>query len=98
MKQPLWLQDYVTTKASAYAYPISSYVCYDQLASSYKAALNSYSSILDPSTFSEAVADPKWIEAMKLEIAALEENNTWSIVDLPEDKALIGCKWVSKVK
>ncbi|XP_016435782.2 uncharacterized protein LOC107761995 [Nicotiana tabacum] len=76
VKQPLWLQDYVTTKASNYVYPISSYISYDQLTSSYKTALNSYSSILEPSTFKEAAAYPKWIEAMRLEIACLEENNT----------------------
>nr|XP_009792974.1 PREDICTED: uncharacterized protein LOC104239923 [Nicotiana sylvestris] len=61
-------------------------------------ALNSYSSIVEPSSYKEAVADPKWVEVMKLEIASLEENNTWSIVDLPKGKTLIGCKWVFKVK
>ncbi|XP_075108843.1 uncharacterized protein LOC142180694 [Nicotiana tabacum] len=30
--------------------------------------------------------DPKWIAAMKNEILALEENNTWSIVALPPGK------------
>lgn len=35
---------------------------------------------------------------MQAEISALEENNTWSIVDLPQGKVPIGCKWVFKVK
>uniref|UniRef100_A0A0V0GQA1 Putative ovule protein n=1 Tax=Solanum chacoense TaxID=4108 RepID=A0A0V0GQA1_SOLCH len=35
---------------------------------------------------------------MKLEIAALEDNHTWSIVDLPAGKTPIGCKWIYKVK
>lgn len=35
---------------------------------------------------------------MKVEIAALEENNTWSIVDFPLGKVPIDCKWVYKVK
>nr|XP_009589228.1 uncharacterized protein LOC104086617 [Nicotiana tomentosiformis] len=59
VKQPLWLQDYVTTKDSNCIYHISSYISYDQLTSSYKIALSSYSSILEPSTFKETAADPK---------------------------------------
>ncbi|XP_070031655.1 uncharacterized mitochondrial protein AtMg00820-like [Nicotiana tomentosiformis] len=90
--------DFVTTKKSNCAYPLSSYVYYEHLTPSYKAALNSYSSIVEPYSYKEAATDPKWIEAIKLEIAALEENNTWSIVDLPKGKTPIGCKWVFKIK
>ncbi|CAL2239542.1 unnamed protein product [Prunus armeniaca] len=32
------------------------------------------------------------------EIHALESNSTWSLVPLPANKRLIGCKWVYKVK
>ncbi|XP_047270440.1 uncharacterized mitochondrial protein AtMg00810-like [Capsicum annuum] len=35
---------------------------------------------------------------MKLEIQALEDNNTWEIVDLPPVKNAIGSKWVYKIK
>lgn len=35
---------------------------------------------------------------MTLEIVSLEENNTWSIVDLPPNKTPIGCKWIFKIK
>lgn len=35
---------------------------------------------------------------MQQEIKALKENNTWKIVQLPEKKHSIGCKWVFKIK
>ena len=35
---------------------------------------------------------------MSKEIEALEENNTWSIKELPLGKKPINCKWVFKVK
>jgi hypothetical protein len=35
---------------------------------------------------------------MKAEIDALEDNNTWKLVDLPLGKCAIGCKWFYKVK
>lgn len=45
-------------------------------------------------TFKESVQDDKWIEAMKEEILALQDNNTWEIVTLLVNKQPIGCKWV----
>jgi hypothetical protein len=32
------------------------------------------------------------------EIKALEKNQTWDLVILPQNKSAIGCKWVYKVK
>ncbi|KAL0427329.1 UNVERIFIED_CONTAM: Retrovirus-related Pol polyprotein from transposon RE1 [Sesamum latifolium] len=52
----------------------------------------------EPTSFSEAVRDSRWREAMKVEIDALERNGTWTIADLPLDKKAIGCKWVYKIK
>lgn len=35
---------------------------------------------------------------MQLEIKALNDNSTWSVVDLPPGKKSIRCKWVYKIK
>uniref|UniRef100_A0A1S4AC36 Uncharacterized mitochondrial protein AtMg00810-like n=1 Tax=Nicotiana tabacum TaxID=4097 RepID=A0A1S4AC36_TOBAC len=61
-------------------------------------SLDAYSAIVKPNSFNETCVDPKWVEAMQAEISALEDNNTWCIVDLPRGKVPIGCKWVFKVK
>ncbi|XP_055826227.1 uncharacterized mitochondrial protein AtMg00820-like [Solanum dulcamara] len=53
---------------------------------------------LMPDARREASLDPRWVEAMQLQIASLEDNHTWSVVDLPPNKSPIGCKWIFKVK
>ncbi|GJX56836.1 uncharacterized mitochondrial protein-like protein [Tanacetum coccineum] len=42
--------------------------------------------------------DVRWIEAMKQEIQALEENKTWTLEELPKGKRAIDSKWVYKIK
>lgn len=53
---------------------------------------------MEPHTFVQAAKDEKWCKAMKLEIQALEDNNTWKVVDLPPGTHAIGSKWVYKIK
>lgn len=45
---------------------------------------------------SQARQDPKWRDAMHIEIDALETTYTWSLTHLPHEKKLIGCKWYTK--
>ena len=47
---------------------------------------NSISSIVEPTTYAEAIKDPKWREAMVAEIATLEANQTWSLTSMPAYK------------
>ena len=35
---------------------------------------------------------------MRVELEAMEANQTWSIVPLPPGKHTIGCKWMYKIK
>lgn len=45
-----------------------------------------------------AMQEEKWRSAMGSEYGALEENQTWTIEDLPPGKKEIGCQWIFKVK
>ena len=52
----------------------------------------------DPVSFEEAVKSSRWRKAMKVEIRAIEENETWELTTLPERAKKIGVKWVFKTK
>ncbi|GJW92605.1 ribonuclease H-like domain-containing protein [Tanacetum coccineum] len=52
----------------------------------------------EPKTFHEASQNPKWIEAMNLEMEALHRNNTYVLADLSSRRKAIGCKWIWKIK
>jgi hypothetical protein len=40
----------------------------------------------------------QWRSAINVELSALSDNNTWTLVNLPSNKRAIGCKWVFKLK
>lgn len=46
----------------------------------------------------EAEQHQRWRSTMLEEIATIEENKTWRLVDLPRGHHAIGLKWVFKVK
>ncbi|GKD12214.1 putative RNA-directed DNA polymerase, partial [Tanacetum coccineum] len=54
--------------------------------------------VIEAKTYLEAASDQRWIEAMNLEMEALNRNNTWILTELPSGRKLIGCKWLFKVK
>ena len=54
--------------------------------------------VTEPTFFEEAIENEDWEAAEMEEMAAIEHNHTWELVDLPEDKIPIGLKWVYKVK
>lgn len=87
------------TKVPSYSYfnILSYYVTDTKVRPYYLHALSAYSSLIKSKSLKEAFVDPKWIEAMKLEVATLEDNRTWSIIDLFADKFPSGCKWIFKI-
>ncbi|CAL5340443.1 unnamed protein product [Camellia sinensis] len=54
--------------------------------------------VSDPMTYGEAATKEEWQRAMVEELAAIEKNRTWEMMDLPEGKNAIGLKWVFKTK
>jgi hypothetical protein len=58
----------------------------------------SLTSIRIPERLEEAMINPKWLEAMKIEMEALEKSHTWQLVELPKGRKIVGCKWVFIVK
>jgi hypothetical protein len=83
---------------SGIAHPLSHFVSYDHFSPSHIAYLAAITSKDEPTSFSQAVTDPKWREAMSTEIAALEQNHTWTLETLPPGKRPIQSKWVYKIK
>lgn len=79
-------------------YPLSSFVSYERLSSSHKSFLTHLNTISIPKTLSEALKSEEWKQAMRVEMEALEKNDTWDLVELPTGKSLVGCKWVFTVK
>jgi Reverse transcriptase (RNA-dependent DNA polymerase) len=54
--------------------------------------------LLIPENVNEALKDPNWTNAMDVEMTALYKNETWTVVELPEGKKSVGCKWVFSIK
>ncbi|OIT37441.1 hypothetical protein A4A49_58470, partial [Nicotiana attenuata] len=93
-KPPLWLTDFVhqVKPSSSTPYSITDSINYSSLSPSYQTCLSSYLTIIEPTSFDQAVTDSHWVQAMRLEIQALTDNNTWELVNLPAGKSPIGCK------
>lgn len=42
--------------------------------------------------------DDKWVLALKDEIVALDENDTWVLINKPSASNVIRCRWVYQIK
>ncbi|XP_061371384.1 uncharacterized protein LOC133313973 [Gastrolobium bilobum] len=52
----------------------------------------------EPRHFREAMQNSKWVDAMRKEITALEDNRTWAVTVLPSGRRALPSKWVFKIK
>ncbi|KAM2705568.1 hypothetical protein EV1_034766 [Malus domestica] len=92
---PTKFVDYVTY---ASRYPISEVISNHSFSNSHIAFLTEVSTLVEPNTFQEANLIPHWRKTMSEELQALEENCTWSIVQLPPRKKAGKSRWVYKTK
>ena len=77
---------------------LSNFVSFGKFSPSHKTFLTQINSIPIPQTSTKALGNEKWKQAMKVEMEALQKNETWEIMELPKWKKVVGCKWVFTVK
>ncbi|KAK9050950.1 hypothetical protein SSX86_027575 [Deinandra increscens subsp. villosa] len=87
-----------TNQEPSTVHPLANFISYEKFSNCHKAYLTAIDSNDEPKHFSEAVQDERWREAMRKEIQALEENDTWRLEELPKGKHAIDSKWVYKIK
>ena len=82
-KRHAWMTDYEVTRIHQSEDPLIHFALFSDC---------------DPTTFEEAIKESKWQKAMVEEIATIERNNTWELINLPKGHKTIGVKWVYKTK
>jgi hypothetical protein len=55
-------------------------------------------SMVEPKLSYESNQHDDWLRSMNEELDQIEKNNTWEVVPRPEDKNVIGSKWLFKNK
>lgn len=51
-------------------------------------------SLIEPNLVDAALKDDSWIKGMKDELQELERHKVWTLVPCPENKRIIGTRWV----
>ncbi|KAA0061159.1 Retrovirus-related Pol polyprotein from transposon TNT 1-94 [Cucumis melo var. makuwa] len=54
--------------------------------------------VCEPENYAEAKKNQRWVAAMEKELSMIEKNKTWILVDRPQDRKVIGVKWVFRTK
>lgn len=93
---PLKFQDYVVEGKVKYA--IERVVNYSKLSSENFCFVSKLNQTTEPKNVHEAFNDPNWKAAMNIEMESLYKNKTFTIIELPVGRKLIGNKWVWKLK
>ncbi|XP_075473408.1 uncharacterized protein LOC142504424 [Primulina tabacum] len=77
---PTWTKDFScptlpSSSTTHCHYPISNHINYSTFSPSYQSFLTALSFTTEPRSYHEAIADPRWKNAMDLELAALDSNH-----------------------
>lgn len=57
-----------------------------------------FTSKIKPRVVKEALDDPDWIVAIQEELNQFKRNDVWVLTERPQDKNIIGTKWILKNK
>lgn len=79
-------------------HPISDFISYDALSSSYKHLILNILSNFELESYHQAIWFPHRQIAMREELGVMESNHTSSTISLPLRKHKIGCHWIYKIK
>nr|GEW52840.1 putative ribonuclease H-like domain-containing protein [Tanacetum cinerariifolium] len=60
--------------------------------------LESSLDVKEPTTVAHALVDLDWVEAMQAEMQQFRNQKVWVLVTLPDEKRVIGTKWILKNK
>ncbi|CAM8939972.1 unnamed protein product [Rhodiola kirilowii] len=99
-RPPQTLSDYVcnTLVHTKTEYHIHKYVDYSQSSSLLQKYALQVLTDVEPTCYTKACKDQKWMDAMHKELDALQATNTWEITDLPPRKNPVSSKWVYRIK
>ncbi|GJZ21312.1 zinc finger, CCHC-type containing protein [Tanacetum coccineum] len=89
---------HISTQKKKVKYGVDKYVNYSSVSKENYVFSTNLNKIYEPKNYNEACKDSRWIEAMNVEMEALNRNVTWYIIELPVGRKAIGCKWVFKVR
>lgn len=103
-KPPVTLKNYVVNSVNLKTvepkviYPVSNTDDVHRFSERHIAYVTAIIMTTEPKSFREAMKDKRWRDSVGKEIVALEDNETWELVELPPGKRAIGSQWVFKVK
>lgn len=108
--KPAWLKDFVISKTNASSanivvtqpkppkYPLFSQEDFVDIPNQHVAFLSNVFAATEPSSYNQASQNPKWVQAIDIELNALVKNDTWEVTYLPAVHRAISSKWVFKIK
>ena len=52
----------------------------------------------EPSSFQEATQHQVWVDATVEEYSSIMTNDVWEVVPRPQDRSVVGSRWIYKIK